>query len=91
MFLPTNFFLIHIVSRLSCVVTVLAGQLSVPELPDLVQHFLYQQENPESLIPLGTVPLEICPTLSRTKVYVYLSAIATYFAPSDKSGTQGMF
>ena len=69
----------------------LAGQLSVPELPDLVQNFLYQQENPESLIPLGTVLLDICPTLSRTKVYVYLSAIATYFAPSDKSGTRGMF
>ena len=69
----------------------LAGQLGIPELPDLVRHFLYQQENQELLIPLGDVPLDICPTLFGTKVHVYPSAIAMFFAPSDKSGTQGMF
>ena len=58
----------------------LAGQLGQPEIPDLIWCFLYQQENPESLIPLGDLLLNICPTLSCTKVYVYPSVIATYFA-----------
>ena len=88
--LLANFFFLHIVPRLSREVTVLAGQLGLPELPNLIRRFLYQQENPE-LIPLAVLPLDICPTLSQTKVYVYPSAIATYFAPSDKSGTKGMF
>jgi hypothetical protein len=91
MFLLVDFFILHIVPRLSRDVTVLTGQLGQPELPKLVRRFLYQQENPELFIPLGDLPLDICPTLSHTKVYVYPSAIATYFAPSDKSGTKGMF
>ena len=77
--------------RLSHEVTTLAGQLGTPELPDLVRCFLYQQGNPELLIPLGEVPLDICPTLFGTKVHVYASAIATFFALSDKSSTRGMF
>ena len=92
MFSLAEFFFLHIVPKLSREVTVLADRMGLPELPNLVRRFLYQQENPELLIPLlGNVPLNICPTLSRTKVYVYPSAIATYFAPSDKSGTKGMF
>lgn len=65
--------------------------MGTPELPDLIRRFLYQQENLELLIPLGKVPLDICPTLFGTKVHIYPSAIATFFAPSDKSGTRGMF
>ena len=91
MFSFAYFFFHHIVPRLSREVTTLAGQLGQPEIPDLIRRFLYQQENPESIIPLGDLPLNICPALSHTKVYVYPSAIATYFAPSDKSGTKGMF
>ena len=91
MFPLVDFFILHIVPRLSWDVTVLAGQLGQPKLPKIVRHFLYQQENTELFIPLGDLPLDICLTLSHTKVYVYSSAIATYFAPSDKSGTKGMF
>ena len=65
------------------------NHLGTPELPALVRHFLYQQENPDSVIPLGLVPLDNCPTLSQVKVRVYPSALTTYFAPSDKSGTRG--
>ena len=65
--------------------------MGTPELPALIRRFLYQQENPDSVIPLGLVPLDNCPTLSHVKVRVYPSALATYFAPSDKSGTRGMF
>jgi hypothetical protein len=61
---------LSIVPRLSCDVTTLAGQLGTPELPDLVRRFLYQQENPELLIPLGDILLDICPTLFGTKVRV---------------------
>ena len=85
------FFFLSIVPRLSRNATILAGQLGIPELPDLIRRFLYHQENRELLIPLGDVPLDICPTLFDTKVHVYPSAIATFFAPSDKSGTHGMF
>ena len=91
MCLLTGFFFLSIVPRLSHNATLLAGQSGIPELPDLVRCFLYQQENWELLIPLGNVPLDICPTLLKTKVHVYPSAIAMFFAPSDKSGTQGMF
>ena len=45
-------FFFHIVPRLPREVTTLAGQLGQLETPDLVRRFLYQQENPESLIPL---------------------------------------
>ena len=48
-------------------------------------------ENPDSLIPLGLVPLDNCPSLSHVKVCTYASTLTTYFAPSDKSRTQGMF
>lgn len=89
--LVTVFYFFSIVPRLSRNVTVLADQLGAPELPDLVRRFLYQQENRELLIPLGDVPLDLCPTLFGTKVRVYPSATATFFAPSDKSGTRGMF
>ena len=85
MFLLADFLFLHIVPRLSQEVTVLARQLCQLEIPDLVRRFLYQQENPESLIPLGDLPLNICLTLSRTKVYVYPSAIATYTVTSRES------
>ena len=91
MYLLTGFFFLSIVPRLSRNVTILAGQIGTPELPDLVRRFLYQRENPDLLILLGNVPLDVCPTLFGTKVRVYPSAIATFFAPSDKSGTRGMF
>ena len=79
------------VPRLPHEVTALADHFGTPELPELVQHILYQQENPDSLISLGLVPLDNCSSLSHIKVHVYASTLATYFAPSDKSGTQGMF
>ena len=70
-YLLTGFFFLSLVPRLSRNVTFLAGQLGTPELPDLVRHFLYQRENPDLLIPLGDVPLDVCPTLFGTKACVY--------------------
>ena len=70
-YLLTGFFFLSLVPRLSRNVTFLAGQLGTPERPDLVRRFLYQRENPDLLIPLGDVPLDVCPTLFGTKACVY--------------------
>jgi hypothetical protein len=68
----------------------LGTYLNVPHLPMLISRFLYEQENPDLDIPLDSVSLEDCPRFRGT-VRVYPSACATYYAPSDRSGTQGMF
>ena len=43
-------------------------------------------------IELDDVPLSDCPVLTNTtKIHGFPSAIAIYYAPSDLSGTRGMF
>jgi hypothetical protein len=64
--------------------------LKVPHLSSLIRRFLYEQDNPDLDIPLDSVSLEDCSRFSGT-VRVYPSACAIYYAPSDKSGTRGMF
>ncbi|KII84506.1 hypothetical protein PLICRDRAFT_117609 [Plicaturopsis crispa FD-325 SS-3] len=56
----------------------------VPNFPDLVGRFLIEQLYPD--IDLESVDL---PTVS-SKIYVFHSAVATFYAPSDISGIGGM-
>ncbi|KAH9857837.1 hypothetical protein C2E23DRAFT_865564 [Lenzites betulinus] len=66
----------------------LADAINVPQLPDLIRHFLYDQLTPGASAA-GNVPLDSCPLFSGN-VSVYPSAVATYYAPSDPSGPRGM-
>ncbi|KAI6097698.1 hypothetical protein EDD16DRAFT_1697820 [Pisolithus croceorrhizus] len=56
-----------------------------PELPDLVSIFLFQQRNPGVDVPdISKCPKAIDPG------YSFSSAVATFHAPSDLSGANGM-
>ncbi|KAG6807142.1 hypothetical protein H0H92_008634 [Tricholoma furcatifolium] len=67
----------------------LAAHLDIPTLPDLISRFLYQQAHPDH-DPLFPVPRAGCPRPVGT-IHVFSSAVATFFAPSDKSGVNGMY
>ncbi|PSS35368.1 hypothetical protein PHLCEN_2v1705, partial [Hermanssonia centrifuga] len=66
-----------------------ATELGIPQFPNMVRRFLQDQIHPDrpfsSEIPLITE----CPSF-RGKLSEYNSAAATYYAPSDLSGTGGM-
>ncbi|OBZ66097.1 High-affinity hexose transporter HXT6 [Grifola frondosa] len=64
-------------------------EIGQPRLPELIRRFLYDQYNPTSDLPGLEVPLDECPRF-KEKVSVFYSAAATYYAPSDPSGTGGM-
>ncbi|KIL54650.1 hypothetical protein M378DRAFT_92135 [Amanita muscaria Koide BX008] len=57
-----------------------------------ISRFLYEIENPDrdKTIPLENVPIQECPEYTG-RIFVYPSAIATYYAPSNLSGTGGMY
>ncbi|KAF8870453.1 hypothetical protein BD779DRAFT_1614118 [Infundibulicybe gibba] len=68
----------------------LATTLNLPELPELCRRFLYDQlhqNNPE--LSSANIPLAECPEIS-SKISVFHSAIAKFYAPSDESGMRGM-
>ena len=67
----------------------LAQFLHLRMLPNLVHCFLYAQIHGPIDIPLSDIPINDCPVYDG-KVYVFPSAIATFFAPSDESGIGGM-
>ncbi|CDO69403.1 hypothetical protein BN946_scf184742.g1 [Trametes cinnabarina] len=70
----------------------LVQAIHVPVLPDKIQRFLYNQlmPNPGPGVPMAAeVPLKSCP-LFDANISVFPSAIATYYAPSDPLGPQGM-
>jgi hypothetical protein len=71
----------------------LGDHLNIPQLPNLVHCFLHEQLVQVDVdIELDDVPLPDCPVLTNTtKICVFPSAIAIYYAPSDLSGTRGMF
>ena len=56
-----------------------------PELPDLVAIFLFHQRNPTMDLP----DISRCPRVT-DRGYSFNSAIATFYAPSDLSGPNGM-
>ena len=68
----------------------LGAYLGVTHLPLLISRFLYEQDNLGLEGPLDAVPIEDCPAF-KGRVRVFPSASAVYYAPSDKSGTRGMF
>ncbi|KAF8871508.1 hypothetical protein BD779DRAFT_1453918 [Infundibulicybe gibba] len=68
--------------------TSLATHLGEPALPDLTRRFLFDQINHGSLTS-NDVPLNLCPNIT-TKISVFHSAVATFYAPSDESGIRGM-
>ncbi|KAG6862601.1 hypothetical protein C0991_011293, partial [Blastosporella zonata] len=59
-------------------------------LPSLISRYLYQHEHPDFDGILDNVPIQDCPAPAG-KIRIYPSAVATFFAPSDKSGVHGMF
>ncbi|KIK05406.1 hypothetical protein K443DRAFT_641183 [Laccaria amethystina LaAM-08-1] len=71
----------------------LSVHLDIPHLPNLVRRFLHEQlVQVDADIELDDVPLSDCPVLTNTtKIRVFPSAVAIYYAPSDLSGTRGMF
>jgi hypothetical protein len=71
----------------------LSDHLSLPSLPEHISRFLYEQTHPDhdfDEYPLDIIPLQDCPVYSG-KIYVYSSAVAVYYAPSDLSGIGGMY
>ena len=62
----------------------MGNDIGHPELPDLIAQFVYQQRNPEVI----DIPQD-CPQILE-KAYSYKSAVATFHAPSDLCGAEGM-
>lgn len=77
----------HQVRGLPRNVLALSRVLQVPQLPLLIRRFLYQQFNPG--YDADVVAEDEYPTFVGS-VSVYPSAVTTYYAPSDHSGTRGM-
>ncbi|KAF8884399.1 hypothetical protein CPB84DRAFT_1816950 [Gymnopilus junonius] len=63
----------------------LSHYLNIPHLHTSISCFLYEQLHPDDDTPLDNIPQDQCPHVEG-KVWVYPSAVATYHAPSDRSG-----
>ncbi|KAF8961217.1 hypothetical protein BDZ97DRAFT_1664537, partial [Flammula alnicola] len=74
------------VRRLPRDIYLLAAHVNQPQLPLLTRRFLYATLNPDSPVPAS--PNEL-PDISG-KTYVYNSARAVFYAPSDLSGLGGL-
>ncbi|KAG9217551.1 hypothetical protein CCMSSC00406_0008478 [Pleurotus cornucopiae] len=70
-------------------IDLLAEHINVPELHELTRRFLYDYLYPDVHYSSNDIALNDCPDI-HSKVAVYHSAIATFFAPSDMSGIRGM-
>ncbi|KAH9010810.1 hypothetical protein EDB85DRAFT_2077168 [Lactarius pseudohatsudake] len=66
----------------------LTEHIHAPNLPLLVQQFLFDQLNPDEL-PAVQQPWVALPNI-QSKVLVFHSARAIFYAPSDVSGSHGM-
>ncbi|PBK62152.1 hypothetical protein ARMSODRAFT_990497 [Armillaria solidipes] len=69
--------------------SLLADHIHQPQLPALLRRFLYDQLRQEDEPSADEVDIDDCPEIS-SKIYVYHSAIASFYAPSDISGIRGM-
>jgi hypothetical protein len=67
----------------------LTTELQLPTFPSLIRRFLYDQLYPDSVVPTSQVSILACPSFTG-KIRVYNSALATFYAPSDPSGSGGM-
>ena len=68
----------------------LAEFINQPRFPEVLRRFLWEQLQPDSLIPPQDVPLDECPHF-HGRINVFHSAIAHFYAPSDLCGTGGMY
>jgi hypothetical protein len=60
-----------------------------PELHELIRRFLYEQLNHNADVDGIQVDLNLCPKF-QDRVFIYSSAVSTFYAPSDLSGIGGM-
>jgi hypothetical protein len=60
-----------------------------PRLHELIRRFLFDQLNPDAPLPGARIQLDQCPEFSE-RVFLYNSARAVFYAPSDVSGVGGM-
>ncbi|KAH8981854.1 hypothetical protein EDB86DRAFT_3086704 [Lactarius hatsudake] len=67
----------------------IAAELAQPDFPCLIRKFIYDQEHLDSTSDIMSVSSTAHP-MFYGKITVYPSAIATFQAPSDISGTGGM-
>ena len=68
---------------------VASRNLELPDFPQLIRRFLYDQTYPDARIPLSQVSIDACPAFV-SKISVFYSASATFRAPSDPSGPRSM-
>ena len=64
-------------------------KLELPEFPQLLRRFLYDQIYPHARVPSSRVSIDACP-MFQGKISVFLSASAIFRAPSDPSGPRSM-
>ncbi|EDR03732.1 uncharacterized protein LACBIDRAFT_306911 [Laccaria bicolor S238N-H82] len=67
----------------------LANHIGCPPLIELTRRFLYDQLHTDDGTSSADIPIQQCP-YPTSKVSVFHSAVATFYAPSDKSGIWGM-
>lgn len=66
----------------------LADHINHQDLVELTRRFLHDQLHPDGP-PANELDVEQCPDI-HTKISVFGSATATFYAPSDESGIRGM-
>jgi hypothetical protein len=64
-------------------------KLELPEFPQLLRRFLYDQIYPDARVSSAKVFIDACPVLEG-KISIFRCASATFRAPSDPSGLRSM-
>ncbi|KAJ7612911.1 hypothetical protein DFH06DRAFT_1274599 [Mycena polygramma] len=67
----------------------LAVHIGQPRLHELIRRFLFDQMHPHAAVPGGRVPIADCPEFAE-RVFMYNSARAVFYAPSDVCGIGSM-
>ncbi|KAG6809036.1 hypothetical protein H0H92_001858, partial [Tricholoma furcatifolium] len=67
----------------------LGASIHQPDLLIFIRRFLFDQLNSDDSISSNTVSIDECPEIT-SRINVYHSAVATFYAPSDDSGIRGM-
>ncbi|KAK7027767.1 hypothetical protein R3P38DRAFT_2623597 [Favolaschia claudopus] len=67
----------------------LAAHIHQPRLHELIRRFLYDQFHPDAPVSGAQAPIDDCPEFAE-RVYMYSSARAVFYAPSDVCGVGGM-
>ncbi|KDQ58372.1 hypothetical protein JAAARDRAFT_128445 [Jaapia argillacea MUCL 33604] len=68
---------------------VLSQEVHQPLLPELLRRFLHDQLYRDDNLAAADLPLDECPQI-RGRISVYHCANATFYAPSERSGPNGM-